>query len=136
MIVQKVLLIDDSPGTNNLNKRIILRNDIAKKVDTCLNGQEGINYLLACTVEELPELIFLDMNMPVLDGIGFLEEFIKLPKEIQDNVVVVAMLTNSLTDKDAERIKNYGHVKLRVEKPLNIEKLDQILKESGIVQNP
>lgn len=77
--------------------------------------------------EELPDLILLDLNMPIMDGWEFLEVFSELKYEKQISVII---LTSSINPEDAERAKSYKVVKDFLSKPLTMDKLDSILKEN------
>ena len=81
--VASVLLIDDSEATNNYNKRIIMAFGLAERVDIALNGQLAFEHLTACATDDLPTLILLDINMPVMDGFQFMEAYCLNQKHTQ-----------------------------------------------------
>lgn len=89
------------------------------------NGQVAVNYLLENDGNgHLPELILLDINMPVMDGWDFLDRFSEM--EVSKNIPVV-MLTSSINPNDIEKANAHELVKGFMSKPLNKEKLDEIL---------
>ncbi|WP_071885524.1 response regulator [Rufibacter tibetensis] len=103
--IKSILLIEDDEITNFLNQTVIEETGIADEVIVALNGQEGLTYLqsIKCP-EEFPTLILLDINMPVLDGFSFVEEYNRLPlvKETSTKIVVLSTSSNS-TDMNQMR---------------------------------
>ena len=73
---KKILLVDDDETSNFLNELLIKGMDIVEEVSIASNGQEALNYL-ENESGSFPQLIFLDLNMPVMDGFEFLEAFEK-----------------------------------------------------------
>lgn len=89
------------------------------------NGKDAAEFLAKNSQKDLPELILLDINMPILDGWGFLENFSNMP--ISKNIPVV-MLTSSVNPEDIEKANSHELVKGFLSKPLNKDKLDEILE--------
>ena len=120
-----VLLIDDDEPTNYLNKLIIEETGCAEKIKVVQSGNEAIKYL-AHTGKKVPppELIFLDINMPAMDGWEFLEEY----KKISKGKVVMFMLTTSLNPDDEERSKMIKEISGFKNKPLTKEIVLEILE--------
>ncbi|MBW3128884.1 response regulator [Hymenobacter profundi] len=126
-----VLLIDDDSTTNFLNKALLTRMGVVEQVLTAENGEQALRTLgqtchgpdsTAC-----PQLLFLDMNMPVLNGLGFLEAYVQLPLA-QQRPIVIVMLTTSLHPLDqarAEQLPIAGFLN----KPLTKEKVTAILAQ-------
>lgn len=118
---KKILLVDDDQLNNLINTRIITKfSDYT--VDSFTSGREGLKYLEACEPELFPEIIFLDINMPVMDGWEFLEEFQKYPENVTQNTAVI-MLTSSIDINDIEKAKHYRSVREFMSKPLTLESL-------------
>jgi CheY-like chemotaxis protein len=118
---KKILLVDDDQLNNLINTRIITKfSDYT--VDSFTSGREGLRYLNDCEPELFPEIIFLDINMPVMDGWDFLEEFQKFPETLTQNCSVI-MLTSSIDINDIERSKRYKSVREFMSKPLTLESL-------------
>ncbi|MBT8252605.1 MAG: response regulator [Bacteroidia bacterium] len=122
-----VLLIDDDETSNYINKYIINEAGFAENVKIVENGQKALDYLKSNNDSEYlrPNLIFLDMNMPVMNGWEFLEQYKKLEEELQSEMVVV-MLTTSLNPDDkanAERNESINHF---MNKPLTPEMLQEL----------
>ena len=94
------------------------------------NGQEAIDGLLNITArgEKLPSVIFLDLNMPVMDGWEFLEDFVKIPNHNKDNVVVY-IISSSVDPRDVERVNEYKIVHNYILKPITHQDLRNVLEE-------
>jgi CheY-like chemotaxis protein len=124
------LLVDDDPTTNYLNRRLLEQLDVSQQVMVALNGQQALQVLAAeCTEASLtcPVLILLDINMPLLDGFGFLAAYQQLPLAKQRAIVIV-MLTTSLHPRDLERLQQLP-VAGFLSKPLNAGKVQQVLQD-------
>lgn len=122
-----ILLLDDDQINNVVSKRVIQTMNIAKNVICLDNGEAGINFIKSYYKENgsLPELILLDVNMPIMDGFEFLENFNTLNFPVQPLIVV---LTTSCSSKDVERMKELG-IKKYINKPLSKENVMKILEE-------
>lgn len=127
------MLIDDNEIDNLINQRIIEAADICNHIFTHTGGKSAIDFLKnneklveTSGIENvLPELIFLDIDMPLMDGFQFLDEFEKLPETIL-NYCKIIMLTSSINNKDAKRSKDYQHVRLFINKPLSKDSLTNL----------
>jgi CheY-like chemotaxis protein len=73
----------------------------------------------------LPEVIFLDIDMPLMDGFQFLDEFEKLGSNTKEKCKIV-MLTSSINPQDVNKSKNYLYVKKYINKPLSQENLENL----------
>lgn len=125
-----VLIVDDDFINNFLTERIIKKMDIANNIKVLMNGYEGMTYLKeTCQYDtkQCPELIFLDINMPVMDGFDFIEAFEHLPFPHKSKIVI---LTTSRHNSDIEKISALGDFEL-VNKPLTQEKLLDCLAKVG-----
>ena len=124
-----VLLIDDDNPTNFYNEMIIKEADYAEKIVVVPSGMEALNYLKSIDDAEhpRPDLIFLDLNMPGLNGWEFLEEYRKLDK-IQQGRVVIVLLTTSMNTDDEEKAKTIPEINDFEHKPLTSEMLQEILE--------
>ena len=127
-----VLLVDDDDVTNFLSKEMLRLFMGGPKVDIALNGQEAIDYLVAHsnTGEVLPDLILLDINMPIMDGWDFLAEFDRIKQPGFENITII-MLTSSVYFEDIERAKTYPTVKQIYSKPLDEGKIREIVQACG-----
>lgn len=124
-----VLLVDDNDTDNLINRRIIEISGFSKQVTIKNSGKEALILLesLTATPEQLPDLIFLDLNMPIIDGFVFLYEFEKNPIWLKNVKIVILSSSNSRSDMD--RIaKQHQYVVKYIPKPLVPEKLEELSK--------
>ena len=120
-----VLLVDDSDSTNYVNEKIVNRANITNKVVAKESGMDALEYLKTTCDNEYPELIFLDINMPGMNGWEFLEAYEKLEKR-NNGLLVVVMLTTSLNPDDRTKAVRLGYVGDFINKPLNTDKVLEI----------
>jgi CheY-like chemotaxis protein len=113
----RVLLIDDNPMDNFVNKKLLESTSFATEVVTHQFPKEALSYLTSLDIEALPELIFLDIMMPEMDGFQFLDEFEKLHVSIQQKCKVI-MLSTSDSFKDLNKANKSKFVKKFLNKPL------------------
>ncbi|WP_221627008.1 response regulator [Pontibacter sp. Tf4] len=129
-----ILLVDDDETTNILNKRLLEEMQVARQIKVCTNGKEAIEYLTDACSEDgaseniCPDLIFLDIKMPVMDGFSFLEEYHSRNLDSKDHVIIM-MLTSSASFYDLERLKNYNRVKKHYSKTLTKHDVQEVLQE-------
>ena len=121
--IHSVLLIDDSIPINYFHKIIVEKSGVALNCIAVNNGQEALDYLQIKkdAQERLPELIFVDINMPGINGWEFLEKFRANHKSILKEVVTV-MLTTSINPDDKEKSKRLN-VPNYFPKPLTVKLL-------------
>ena len=125
---RNILLIDDDNSSNFFHKRLLTKKtDFAENVIVANDGKEGIELLKKNKNGEgiTPDIIFLDINMPVMDGWDFLEEYEKLAPELKAKTVVI-MLTSSLNPDDRDKALSYEDVNAMYNKLLNQEILNDI----------
>ena len=125
-----IFLVDDDYTTNFLNAKLLQRLDAAEQIFTAFNGREALELLRAhCQppTPSCPALIFLDINMPVMDGFEFLEAYQHLPP-VQQQGQVIVMLTTSVSPRDLERVRPLP-VAGFLSKPLTAEKVAQVLAD-------
>ena len=130
-LIPCILLVDDDETTNVLNQALLRRLAVADAVLVATNGQEALD-LLGTHCEPAasptcPALILLDMKMPVMNGLQFLEAYAQRPPALNPAVVII-MLTTSLNPVDVaqmQRLPIAGYLT----KPLTTEKLQRVLHE-------
>lgn len=128
--LKNVLLIDDSESDNFYHQRKIRKMGITDNIHICYSGQEALDFLKSELegVHPQPTLIFLDINMPGMNGWEFLEEYEKL-ELAQQGEVVLTMLSNSIDERDKFRADKYKAVQGFYSKPLSDEYLHSILEQ-------
>jgi CheY-like chemotaxis protein len=125
-----VLLVDDDPTTNFLNQKLLERLGVTEQVLVALNGREALDVLQARASPpptDGPLLVFLDVNMPVLNGIQFLEAYRQLPAA-QQAAAVVVLLTTSAHPQDLARAQHLAVAEI-LRKPLTQQKVEQVLQQ-------
>lgn len=120
------LIDDDKIYLFGLRKMI----EISKRCDSITefsNGSEAIRKLqtMVDSPELLPDIIFLDINMPVMDGWQFLMAFDVLKKQLSRQIIIY-MISSSIDDRDIERARQLDAVKNYIIKPLPFDKLQSI----------
>jgi len=123
-------IIDDDPVFVFGTKRIMKLANFCEKFMVFHNGEDAINHLkpiIEANLPSLPDVILLDLNMPIMDGWQFLEEFIEIPCKKEITIYIV---TSSIDPEDIEKAKQYDKISNYLIKPISSEKLQQILSES------
>jgi CheY-like chemotaxis protein len=123
-----ILLIDDDPDDNMYHQIILEEMNIAHRIDFALNGLEALAYLKDEKLEAAPEMIFLDLNMPKMNGWEFLEHYKHLNKEQKARVVLVILTTSANPDhiKKAQEIEEVTGFET---KPLSKPMLNDLLNK-------
>ncbi|MEH6770260.1 response regulator [Maribacter arcticus] len=131
--VQVCCIIDDDPIFIYGTKRIIEKVDFCNKIIVYNNGQEAIDgiYELIKTKEQLPDVILLDINMPVMDGWEFLVEFKKL-QNLFSKKIHIYLASSSVDPRDIERVKNYKEVSDYILKPITPDDLGKIISATTV----
>ncbi len=129
LAIAQTLLIDDDRSTNFFNKIIVEKHGSFERVSIANSGMAALEYFEAVggNREIKPNLIFLDINMPGMNGWEFLREFAKLGNNIIDGVNIF-MLSTSNDEKEIERSRRHELVKGFFNKPLSRNVLDDIVK--------
>ena len=118
------MLVDDSPDDNFFHEREIKKANLANIVITKGSAKKALEYL---TSNEKPrsDLIFLDINMPGMNGWEFLEEYSRLDNKLQGDVIII-MLTTSDNLDDLARAKKWDIVSDYITKPLTRAMMKEI----------
>lgn len=125
-----VLLIDDDEVTNFLNMRLLLNKGIAKEVLISKNGVEALRLLNDRLQKalQMPKIILVDINMPMMNGFEFLIEYEHLVFKGKEDTLVY-LLTTSTNSKDLLRAKDFP-IQGVINKPLNSEKILGLVKNA------
>jgi len=125
---KKILLVDDSQPFNFLS-RVTIQKTIDCNVTEALNGKEALN---AIVKGDCPDIILLDLNMPVMDGFEFLKEFEKKSKCV--NHTKIYILTSSTLEEDKVACMAHKSVKGYFDKPLLPEHLNKIVADFKVAR--
>ncbi|GAB1445644.1 MAG: response regulator [Cyclobacteriaceae bacterium] len=125
---KSVLLVDDDEICNFITESTLNRLGIAKVVHSALNGQEALDLFNSYFQGDIaiPDIIFLDLNMPIMDGFQFIDAFKKLDFPKKENILIV-VLTSSMNPDDIKRAKNLG-IDHYMTKPVSEENILTLLK--------
>lgn len=129
--LNSILLIDDDSINNFIVVSKLKSIQLVENINYVENGKAGLDFIMKCIeegLENLPELVFLDINMPVMDGWNFLAEFGKIPQEYTSRMHIY-MVSSSVYNEDIERSKQYPSVKMFISKPQVRERIEQIIQE-------
>jgi len=121
-----IVLIDDDEIQNLINGKVISIVNASIEVKAFTSAEKALN---ALTTSDLsPKLLFLDINMPKMNGWDFLDAYSK--EEVQ---IPVYMLSSSINDKDIKRAEGYQIVRSFISKPLVMKRLQDILAENNMM---
>ncbi|MGB1557443.1 MAG: response regulator [Oceanococcaceae bacterium] len=123
--LKSILLVDDNEIDTFFHRSVLEKMGVVEHIAEAYDGQEALDYLQQA--EQMPELIFLDINMPIMDGWEFLERFKQ--SGFDHRTVVVMMLTTSLNPDDAERAARLQELSGFITKPLKEEDMQKIVYE-------
>ena len=131
--LRSVVLIDDNETTSFLNNRLLGRLEVADEVKTFSRADEAFEQLWGQAAldgevpEDAPELVFVDLKMPGINGFEFLEMYSNLPDPVQQKTVM-AVLTTSMHAADTVRVAAHPNVEY-LTKPLTEEKMQKLLQK-------
>ncbi len=129
--IDLVMLVDDNDTDNFISKRIIEITEFANRVEVKNSGKSALDYLAENEnrPENLPNIIFLDINMPVVDGFVFLYEFEKFRELVRTKCKVI-ILSSSDNKRDIDKIVNNNYVIKFITKPLTETSLEEIRRKN------
>ena len=123
-----IAIVDDEETSQFLTKIMIKESNRASKIIEFFDGKEVLQFLKdqSENEKELPDIILLDLNMPIMDGWMFLDEFELIRDSLKKNIRIY-ILTSSISKDDIDRARNYFRVVSFFSKPLSAEMLELIL---------
>lgn len=128
-MVDLVMLVDDNDTDNFISKRIIEITGFAKRIEVKNSGKSALEYLRdnQSNQDNIPNVIFLDINMPVVDGFAFLYEFDMFSDLVKSKAKII-ILSSSDNKRDIDKIVNNNHVINFITKPLTEVSLEEVKK--------
>lgn len=129
-----IFLIDDDDTTNFINHRTLVKANIAREIKIYPDAEEALDYLKKAGTTPLPEnyqvpdLIFLDIKMPKMDGFEFLEKYQQLNLKSLISTKIM-MLTSSASFYDLKRIEQFEEVEKHLSKPLSVADVRELMIE-------
>lgn len=121
-------IIDDDPIFVFGTKKIMELANFCESFMVFPNGEEAINNLkpiVEAGGPSIPDVILLDLNMPIMDGWQFLDEFTKIPCQKK---IIIYIVTSSINPEDMEKAKRYDRISNYLVKPISVENLKGILE--------
>jgi CheY-like chemotaxis protein len=130
--LRNVVLVDDNETTSFLNNRLLSRLNVADQVHTFSKADQAFQFLWGedpanNPKKDVPELVFVDLKMPGMDGFEFLKLYNELPASSREKTVM-AVLTTSMHAADTARVAQYEGVEY-LAKPLTEEKMQKLLEK-------
>jgi two-component system, NarL family, nitrate/nitrite response regulator NarL len=133
-LVEKTVLIDDSDIDLFIQRRFLEVYNFSNELLLYKSAEEALGWLKNINGEAAPDIIFLDLNMPEIDGFSFLKNFKELPEKIKLKSKIV-VLTSSNSSKDREQAFSFKNVIQFITKPLkqtDIEELKKLIATNGL----
>jgi CheY-like chemotaxis protein len=120
-------IIDDDKIYQFMLTRLIKNNVLSERIVTFMDGEKAIQYLSEnkADTKNIPDIIFLDINMPIMDGWQFLEEYANIKAELKKKIVII-MLSSSVNPIDVERANKITEIADYIVKPIKSEELKRV----------
>lgn len=126
--INLVALIDDDEIGKFIGSKVIESTNLVDRIKTFSNGEEAINFLKSnlSAPDLLPEIILLDLNMPIMDGFEFLKKYIMLKPKLGKKITIY-VVSSSISKADMEKINQLCEVTDFIIKPILKEKFEKIV---------
>ena len=123
-----IFVIDDSPIDRTLTTVIIQKKGLAENVVGFGSGAEALAFIAANRddTSKMPQVIFLDIHMPEMDGFGFLDHYL-VQEQNEPNKPKVFIVSSSTSESDHSKLKNYPIIKRFIPKPLTFDVLTEAM---------
>ncbi len=127
-----IAVIDDDSVYQFTASRTLKATDLPHQILQFNNGQEALSFLRnsATSTQPLPDIIFLDINMPITDGWAFLDEFHELKAQLPKDIKIY-MVSSSIDPRDQNRAKSIPDVTDYMEKPISMSQFSEVLLNWG-----
>ncbi len=128
--ISKVCLIDDDDIYQFLVKKELKGSKMVDNTMVFSDGSKALDFITSAQdkPDELPDVIFLDINMPIMDGWGFLDRFIQIRPRLSKEITIL-IVTSSFDPRDMERAKGYSEISDYIVKPVTRNHLVNVLKD-------
>ncbi len=128
--LKSILLVDDDKDCNYFHSLLLQDLQCTETINIVQDGQEALNFITTKIDGHFPcpDIIFLDINMPKMDGWEFLEKYTQLEDEVKAKIVLI-MLTTSLNPDDRKRAISYKEIKGFSNKYLTEEIVSEVLQK-------
>jgi PAS domain S-box-containing protein len=126
--IKSVFLIDDDKITNFFHKNMLQKNSPFINICSFLKAKDALDMLKKMGKNELPDLIFLDLNMPEMDGWQFLEALQQFPSDVKNELNVI-ILSSSIFEEDINQTQNYSLVRNFLSKPLSVNEWKKVVSD-------
>jgi CheY-like chemotaxis protein len=123
--LHRIMLIDDNETDLFIIKKVLQNSGSGKEIYSFTSAQEALNTIQSTPLEKLPDTIFLDINMPGMNGHVFLIEFDNLPANVK-NTCRIVVLSSSNNLKEIDAIRSDKNVFGFLPKPFNMQELNQM----------
>ncbi len=130
----KVFLIDDDRLSVFVTQHLLSLEENIGEINTFLSAKDTLDALFNGGESQFPDIIFLDLNMPIMDGWDFLDALEPIKSSLQDKCKIF-ILTSSLDTSDTEKIKDYPMVSYLIHKPIRREDIHFIISSFSFSQN-
>ncbi|SDD52381.1 Response regulator receiver domain-containing protein [Algoriphagus faecimaris] len=138
--LSEIVFVDDDAIVKMVGVKILKNIGYDGPISQFGNGKEALDEIRERTEAmdiksiDQPILLLLDINMPVMDSWGFLEEFSQLPEEVREKFFI-AIITSSISPQDKDQALSYSDVKDYIQKPISPKYMSDFLKEHGLVED-
>lgn len=125
-----ICIIDDDEIYKFTFTKTIENQGLARKILTFSDGEEALDFIVdnLGISDNLPDIIFLDSNMPIMDGFEFIEEYAKLKPRVGKNIIIY-MVTSSVDPVDIDRSQQFSEISDYLTKPIKPDQLSAIVDE-------
>ncbi|MFV8351523.1 response regulator [Flavobacterium sp. XS1P32] len=128
--IETFCIVDDDDIYQFTTSLLLKKTDLVNKIIVFSNGLKAINFLKdeMGNKENIPDVLFLDINMPVMDGWEFLEEYL-LIKPMMPKKVVIYMVSSSVDEKDVLKAKSISALSGYMVKPISSQNIMEVILE-------